>query len=110
MKVIANFSYIKQEEKAMTEKSPWPIAAAQGLLKSALRNALEDKAFGDMEVSWHNATSRKMIADGYIGRSSAHVTLLETEEHCPTTFHGQEARSLESLGQHWQYARNDEQA
>lgn len=80
------------------------LEQAKQILMTAKRDILEDKAFGDSEISWFQ--DNKIIADGYFSINNSSIRFLPPHSG---TFEGKEAKELQRLGVPYKYARNDEQ-
>ncbi len=87
-------------------KKPLTIELAQALLSHCHRDTLEDRAFGDSEVSWR--FNGRIIASGYFGNSGSSVSFNTTAVYSTTSFEGEDARRLRHAGKAGNYARNDE--
>lgn len=84
------------------------LEEAKKLLEDSTRSELRDHAFGDREVFWEK--DGQTIATGYFGGGQGSVSF-DVGDEIPddtTSFDGEEARELSSLGKLGEIGRNDE--
>ncbi len=85
-------------------KSYMPLAYAKTFLAASVVDILDDKAFGDMEITW--LRNGRNVATGYFGKSAG-VVIHETKQFAVTEFEDGAANQLQGLGKRGEYQRND---
>lgn len=78
------------------------LEQAKQILKNTHRYELQDRYFGDMEVTFKDPTTGETIADGYSGGEACDVHFLQGGE-----FSGEEAYLLLKLGKLIKVTYND---